>query len=87
MHENQQYAIDILKALAEQTIKKLWIIIIMLIILLFGSNAAWIVYESQYETVSVTQEVEQDANNGTNNFVGGDYYGSAESDNDSQDAS
>lgn len=60
-------------ARAERTIKRLWILCILLIILLVGTNAAWIYYESQYEdVVTTTQEVTQDSENGTNNFVGGD---------------
>lgn len=80
MQEREQYAIDILKAMASDTIKKLWVIIILLIVLLCGTNAAWIIYESQFETVDITQEVEQEADNGINRFVGGDYYGAAEGD-------
>ena len=57
----------------ERTIKRLWILCILLIILLCGSNAAWFYHESQYEdVVTTTQEVIQDNDNGTNNFVGGD---------------
>lgn len=77
---DKQYTIDILASMAERTIKRLWVIIILLIVLLFGTNAAWIVYESQFETIEMSQEVEQEADgDGTNNFIGGDYYGSAES--------
>ncbi|MEE0968168.1 MAG: hypothetical protein U0M06_02190 [Clostridia bacterium] len=54
-------------------------VIVALIVLLVGSNIAWIVYESQFETVETwEQEVIQDAENGENNFVGGDYYGEAD---------
>lgn len=79
--KDQQYGIDIVAAFAERTVKRLWITIILLVVLLFGSNAAWIVYESQFETVEteVTQEVEQENEDGYNSFVGGDYYGEAES--------
>ena len=38
-----QYNIDILSALAERTIKRLWILIILLVVLLFASNAACLV--------------------------------------------
>lgn len=77
---DKQYTIDILASMAERTIKRLWVIIILLIVLLFGTNAAWIVYESQFETIEMSQEAEQEADgDGTNNFIGGDYYGSAES--------
>lgn len=80
-----QYTVDILAALAKHTITRLWVVIILLIILLFGSNAAWIYYESKFETIEVSQEVEQDANGfGNNMFVGGDYNGSPENQNDSQ---
>ena len=78
----KQYYIDIVSSLAERTIKRLWITIILLVILLFGSNAAWIWYESQMQTVeTVTQDVIQKADNGMNRFVGGDYYGLSENQN------
>lgn len=56
--ENGQYTIDILTAMAERTIKRLWVLIILLVLLLFGSNAAWIWYESQFIDEVVTQEVD-----------------------------
>lgn len=40
----------------ERTIKRLWITIILLIVLLVGSNCAWLIYESQFETVATTTE-------------------------------
>ena len=44
-------------ARAERTIKRLWILCILLIILLVGTNAAWIYYENSFEdVVTVTQE-------------------------------
>ena len=60
-------------ARAERTAKRLWITILTLIFLLVGSNCLWLYYESQWETVY--QEVTQEADNGTNNFVGGDVFG------------
>lgn len=57
----------------ERQVKRLWITILVLIFLLVGTNAAWLYYESQWETVY--QEVTQEADNGTNNFVGGDLIG------------
>ena len=39
-------------------IKRLWITVILLIVLLVGTNAGWIVYESQFEDVVVTQDVD-----------------------------
>lgn len=56
--------------------KRFVAIIVLLIILLVGSNIGWLVYESQFEVVEETNTtVEQDAENGKNNFIGGDYYG------------
>ena len=70
-----QYVFDIITAQMERTIKRLWIMCILLVVLLVGSNIAWFVYESQFETVSqvTTQEVQQENDNGNNIMVGGDY--------------
>ena len=67
----------------ERTIKRLWILCILLIALLVVTNAGWIWYESQFEDVVTTetyQDVTQDADgSGSNTFVGGDwYYGETE---------
>ena len=50
------------------TNKRLWIMCIVLILLLVGSNTLWIVYESQFEDFVVTQE----SKDGYNNFIGND---------------
>lgn len=73
---DKQYYIDILSSMADRTIKRLWIVIILLLVMLFGSNAAWIYYESQWAVVesSVTQEAVADGDNDLR-LVGGDYYG------------
>lgn len=52
----------------ERTVKRLWITIILLIALLVGSNALWVVYENQFEDVAITQENAD----GYNNFIGND---------------
>ena len=54
----------------ERQAKRLWITVLALIVILVATNGAWIWYESQLETIY--QEVTQEANTGTNNFVGGD---------------
>ena len=67
-------------ARAERQAKRLVAIIILLILLLVGSNIGWLVYESQFETVeSWEQEVVQEADNGENHFIGGDFIGETES--------
>ena len=62
-------------ARAEITIKRLWITILLLIVLLFGSNAGWLWYQSQFEYCQTTQEVMQESNHGDNSFIGGDVGG------------
>ena len=58
-------------ARAERGAKRLWIVIILLIVLLVGSNGAWLWYESQFETVE-TVEVTQENADGYNNYIGND---------------
>ena len=67
-------------ARSERHIKRYWILCIILIVLLVGSNALWIIRENQFEeiTQTVTQELEGD--NASNNFVGGDSYGESKAD-------
>lgn len=66
------------QARSERHSKRLWIIILVMIGALIGTNLAWIVYENSFENYTITQEVEQDADNGTNNFSGGNMYGETE---------
>ena len=58
----------------ERTERRLWITIILLIILLVGSNAGWIYYESQFEDVvtTTTYTYEADASDGGNAIANGD---------------
>ena len=62
-------------ARAERTAKRLWITILLLIVLLVGTNAGWIWYESQFEYSQTTQEVTQESNHVDNSFIGGDVGG------------
>ena len=72
-------AFESMKATLERTIRRLWILAIILIFLLFGTNAAWIYYESQWEVYSTTVEAEQETDGGGSNYVvGGDVYGTTE---------
>ena len=45
----------------ERIIKRLWVTVILLIILLVGTNGAWLLYESQFEYFEETTTVEQSA--------------------------
>ena len=68
-------------ARAERQTKRLVAVIILLIVLLVGSNIGWMVYENSFEDYVITQEVEQEADNGENHFIGGDYIGETKSEN------
>lgn len=46
------------------TIKRLWVLCILLVVFLVGSNAGWLWYESQFEDVETTQKVEQEVETG-----------------------
>ena len=60
----------------ERTIKRLWILLIILIFLLVGSNCAWLYYESQFTDEVVTEiDAEQETVDGNNYAVGGDMNG------------
>lgn len=48
--------------------KRLWIILIVIFLAFVGTNAGWIVYESQFEDIYVSQENED----GYNNYIGND---------------
>lgn len=67
-------------ARAERTQKRLFIVILVLLFLLLATNAGWLIYTSQFDDVTTTQTVEQDAESGNNQFIGGDFYGGTESD-------
>ena len=61
----------------ERTIKRLWVLLIIVIVLFVGSNCAWLWYENSFEDeIITTTEVEQQTDGGGNNYaVGGDYNG------------
>lgn len=61
----------------ERTIKRLWILLIIMLGLLIGSNVAWLIYESQF-VEEVTETVE------TYTEGGGNAYGAIVSGNNSE---
>ena len=61
-------AYESMKATMERTNRRLWILAIVLLILLAGTNAAWIYYENSFEDIVVTQE----NSDGLNNYIGND---------------
>lgn len=61
-------------ARAERHIKALIWVIVLLIVLLVGSNVGWLIYEAQFEVVEETTEtvITQDNADGYNNYIGND---------------
>ena len=50
----------------ERVIKRMWVLVILLIILFVASNGAWILWESQFEEVKTVETYESNADNGGN---------------------
>ena len=50
----------------ERVIKRMWVLVILLIILFVASNGAWIWWESQFEEVKTVETYEANADNGGN---------------------
>lgn len=75
------YAVESMLDRQGLTIKRLWIICILLIVLLVGTNALWIWYESQWEYYEeVEQDIEAEMEDGDFTVIGiGDNYGKGES--------
>ena len=65
----EKYMQEMYTSVLERTIKRLWVLCIILIVLFFGSNAAWIYYENQFEDVvtTITQDLEANGGNATIN--------------------
>ena len=55
-------------ARAERQSKRLVAVIVLLVLLLVGSNIGWLVYENSFEDIVITQENDD----GYNNFIGND---------------
>ena len=65
----------------ERQIKRLWITVLVLIVMLVATNGTWIWYESQFSDIETTIEAEQDGS-GVNIVSGGDLdYGAESKDN------
>lgn len=74
-HEHQM-------ARMERTNRRMWIICIILIIALVGTNIGWLYYEAQFvDTVTTEIEAEQQADGGGSNYLVNGNYGTAEGQN------
>ena len=57
--ENVPYIVhESAMARMERQIKRLWIALLVVICMLFASNAGWLIYESKFATISCEQDGE-----------------------------
>lgn len=73
--ENKQVpyiAHESMMARLERTIKRLWILAIILTVALIATNAAWIYYESQWVYEETTESYQAEANDGGNAVINGE---------------
>ena len=63
---DEKFINEMYSAVLERTIKRLWVLCILLVVLLVGSNLAWLYYENSFEEVVITQENDD----GFNNYIG-----------------
>lgn len=64
------FAHEGMMARMERVNHRQWVTIIILIVALIATNLAWILYETSFEEITVTQENAD----GYNNYVGNDGY-------------
>lgn len=69
VHE-QSLALEMLSEL-KKTTKRWFVVSIILLIALVGTNVAWLIYESSFETVTETQTVEQHQKDTDNSNMSG----------------
>lgn len=67
----------------ERQIKRMWIALIVAVSMIFASNVGWLIYESQFETI--TYEQDGDGINNVNYGEQGDLNNGAESEDKTQE--
>lgn len=71
MDDSNRYIHDAYTAMAERTIRRLWILCIIMFLALVGSNLVWLYYDSQFtEEETTTIDASQDGS-GINILGGG----------------
>ena len=72
----------------ERTIRRLWILCIIIFAAFVGSNMAWMYYESQFTDEVTVQGVSQDIDSGNGDAIVagiGDIYGKSETESNNRD--
>ena len=85
MEEKNQLTVSYLAyessmARLERIIKRLWILCIICFLALIATNGAWIYYESQYQDVVVTQDVDSGSAPAVISGTGDVTYGTSKAD-------
>ena len=68
--EKETLATEMLREIKAQT-KRWFIISIILLVALVGSNIAWLIHEGQYETISTDESIEQEQTDTQNSSMSG----------------
>ena len=68
--KEQTLALEMLSEL-KKTTKRWFVVSVILLIALVGTNVAWLIYESSFETVTETQTVEQHQEDTDNSNMSG----------------
>ena len=72
--------VESMQAAWERNVRRLWIVILILIVLFVGTNVGWLIYESQFEDIYVEQEVDTGRGFAVVSGVGDIDYGESETD-------
>ena len=65
----------------ERTIKRLWVLCLIMVFLLVGTNAGWLWYENQFIDEVVTQDVDTGDGTAIVSGIGDIAYGTSKADN------
>lgn len=68
--EKETLATEMLHEIKAQT-KRWFIISIILLVALVGSNVSWLIHEGQYETISTDESIEQEQTDTQNSSMSG----------------
>lgn len=87
LHEGEMFRLERLN-------KRWFIAFLIVLVMLFVTNGAWVIYEMQYKDEVWTYEVQQDSGEGGTNtytdntvrFIGGENHGEADSQSDGEEA-
>ena len=64
-----KYSFELALAMAERTIKRLWVLCVILLLAVICTNVSWVLYESQFENIATTTIETQQDGSGTNTVV------------------